>query len=207
MPKRKPGRPRKDQLSAAESYRTDAETAVKMAKDLIAITDAEPDKLEKHPQFPGVSNETGDRINMITIMRIHGYWDNEIAEKLGIGPADINKLERKYPQEFNQAEATALTTAVHKLEVNILRVRAAAAKRAPEMLEVLATLAHDDTVKPHIRRDCARDWLNIMGMNMPVARGGTQNVLNAGTIVALQQRFDDGTTNPSNVIDAEVVDD
>ena len=194
-------------MSAAESYRTDPETALKMAKDVLAITDADPDKLEKHPQFPGLSTENGNLINMITIMRIHGYWDNEIAEQLGIRGERINRLEHKYPQEFNQAEATALTTAVHKLEVNVLRVRAAAARRAPEMLEVLATLAYDEDVAPHIRRDCARDWLNLMGMNMPVGRGGSQSSLNKGTIVALQQVFGDGTTAPRDVLDAEVVND
>lgn len=203
MPKRKPGRPRKDQISSAESWRTTPEQAIQQAKDVLAITDTPADKLEPHPQFPGVNTETGNLINLITIMRIHGYWDNEISNHLNVPADKINKLEHKYPNEFNQAEATALTQAVHKLEVNILRVRAAAAKRAPEMLDVLYNMAKNEEVAPHIRRDCARDWLNLMGMNMPVGRGGSQNQLNKGTLVAIQQVFGENGNTHVDAIDAE----
>ena len=205
MPKRKPGRKRKDELSAAESYRTTPEKALAMADDVLLITEADPDKLEKHPQFDGVAVKTGNRINMITIMRIHGYWDNEIAEEIGIGASEISRLEHAYPEAFNKAEATALTTAVHKLDVNCLRVRAAAAKRAPDMLDVLYNLAKSDDVPPHIRLKASRDWLNLMGMNMPVARGGSQESLNKGTLVAIQQVFNKENQD-SGVIDVEVVD-
>ena len=206
MPKRKPGRPRKDEMSAAESYRLPPEQVLKHARDVLAITETEPDKLEKHPAFPGVSLDTGNLINMITIMRIHGYWDNEIANELGTDVSRINKLEHRYSTEFGIAETTALATAAHKMEVNVLRVRAAASKRAPEMLDVLYDMAKNEEVAPHIRRDCARDWLNLMGMNMPLARGGSQNQLNKGTLVAIQQVFGDNSQS-TDVIDAEVVND
>ncbi len=205
MPKRKPGRKRKDELSAAESYRTTPEKALAMADDVLLITEADPDKLEKHPQFEGVAVKTGNRINMITIMRIHGYWDKEIADELGTTPSEISRLEHRYPEAFNKAEATALTTAVHKIDINCLRVRAAAAKRAPEMLDVLYHLAKDDDVAHHIRLKASRDWLNLMGMNMPVGRGGSQDKLNKGTQVAIQQVFHGSNTTNPDVIDAEVI--
>jgi len=207
VPKRKLGRKRKDELSAAESYRTTPEKALKMADDLLMITDAEPGELEKHPQFPGVSVKSGNRINMITIMRIHGYWDKEIADTIHIRPDEIARLERSYPEAFVKAEATALTTAVHKMDVNCLRVRAAAAKRAPEMLDVLYNLAKGDEIPPHIRLKASRDWLNLMGMNMPIGRGGTQDKLNKGTMVAINQVFNDDKTTYTDVVDGEVIDD
>jgi len=67
-------------------------------------------------------------------------------------------------------------------------------------------LANSEETPPHIRLKASRDWLNLMGMNMPVARGGSQDGLNKGTLVAIQQVFNKENQD-SGVIDAEVLDD
>ena len=207
MPKRKPGRKRKDELSAAESIRLPPEEIMNEAKELLAVTEKDKDSLEPHPEFEGVSKKMGHRINMITIMRVHGYWDKEIADELGVPNQEINRLEQLYPAAFNKAEATALSTAMHKIEVNCLRVRAAAAKRSGDMLNLLADMSEDTDIPPHIRYKCIISFLNLMGMNMPIARGGTDDKLNKGVQNAIIQHFHGKEQDSIDVVDAEVVND
>lgn len=206
MPTKLPNKKAKYNAMRSEKKQLDPEEIIEDAKQLLAIPD--DDDSGKHPQFPGASVKTGNMINYITALRIGGgYWDKEIADALKILPSQINRLEHRYPNEFAQAEQAALTMASQKLEANIYRVRAAAARRAPEMLEILFEIASDKEIPPNVRRDCARDWLNLIGMNMPVGRGGSQNQLNKGTLVAIQQVFGKNEGVNTDVIESEVLDD
>lgn len=208
MPKRQPGRPRKDQISAADSRKLSPEQALQQARDLVVMTSKDADEKDRHSMFPSVKKMIGDRINSVAALRLAGYWDKEVEDHLSLNLGEVNRLETKYPNEMALAETHLLSMAQHKMEVNVWRTRAAAAKRAEEMLNVLTELATspNEDVKPHIRRECAVNVLNLLGMNLPVAKGGADKELNKGTLVAIQQVFSD-KDGPTTVVDGEVVDD
>ena len=199
-------KPSKEEL--LEAY-DEARTLVKLHEDPTT-----KDKLTPHPVLPGVTRRAGDRINAIVAMRIQGYRDNAISDLLNIPQPEPHRLERTYPEAFAKAEIIALTNADRKYKLNLFRIRAALSEMAPRMVQVLADIAENPSMKENVRRQAAIDILNLTGVGYSrQSVGGKDRDLQAGAKTFIQNvvnanpdlKLDDVVTIEAE--DAEIVED
>ena len=164
------------------------EQAYNEARDLLCLPDDPTTKPteDKHEIYPTLDKKMGDRVTSVAAMRLSGLWDKEICELLDIPPDACQRLDRRHPSEMALAEAHCIKMAQHKMNVNTYRVRAAAARRAESMLNVLCDLAESSETKDNIRRQCAVDVLALLGMSGPSKPVGSDGQLRKSATVAIR---------------------
>jgi hypothetical protein len=183
------------------------ESAYQQARDILSLPDNPTTKAnieKRHEMYPTLDQKMGDRVNAVAALRLSGFWDKEIQDLLDIPKDACSRLDQRHPQEMALAEAHALKMADHKMRVNRFRVRAAASRLAPKMLDVLQELAEDKAVKDHIRRQSAMDLLSLIGLGDPGPQKNQDNV-KRGALVAIQNIIDKQKEEPTIVVEGEVV--
>lgn len=202
-----PARNKNNVQTITERQTLDPAQAYQQARDLIAMPEDPKTKIvgEKHSMFPHLNKKMGDRINAIAALRLNGFWDAEIASLLDIQQDACWRCDKRYPNEMAKAEAAALKAAQHKMEVNIWRVRASAARYAEQMLGVLTgiALSKDPEIKPHTRRQCAVDVLNMIGSAKPRVQGGSERDVRKSTVVAIQNIIEKEPSDDNTTLEAE----
>ena len=164
------------------------EQAYNEARDLLSLPDNPTFKSieERHSMFPNLDKKMGDRVLTVAALRLSGKWDKEITEEMDIPGDACQRLDRRHPEEMALAEAHCIKMAQHKMNVNTYRVRAAAARRAESMLNVLCDLAESKDTKDNIRRQCAVDVLALLGMSDSYRPVGGDGQLKRSASIAIQ---------------------
>ena len=147
--------PTSDQLEEAQNE----------ALKLVALHEVPPKKkdLSEHALLPGVTKTSGDYIQQVVLMRIGGFRDVDIAEKIGTSQPNISRLEKRHPHAFVKAEINALEHLKRKSLVNLESCRLLLSGAGPRLVKVLVELAENEDVKDNVRKDCAIAGLNLMG--------------------------------------------
>ena len=197
---------RKDLIKDPSSDQLD--DAYDEARKLVVLHEDPTTKAGNKPHLtlPGVTQRSGDIIFQVVGMRLQGFRDLDIAEKIGTSQPNISRLESTHPEAFAKAEIHTLTQAERKYKINLWGVRAALSEHAPQMIEVLAEIAMDPSMKENVRRQCAVDILNLTGVgNSRQTIGGKDSNLKAGAVNTFIQTIVEKEKEYSTVIDAEVV--
>ena len=183
------------------------EQAYNEARDVLSLPDKPTDKRsdeDKHEIYPTLDKKMGDRVTAVAALRLSGFWDSEIVELMDIPSDACQRLDRRHPSEMALAEAHAIKMAQHKMNVNTYRVRAAAARRAESMLNVLCQLAENKDTKDNIRRQCAVDVLALLGMSDSSKVIGNDGQIRKSATIAIQNVLNQQeNTAKTTVIDAE----
>ena len=183
------------------------EEAYEESRKLVALHEDPKYKRDRtqHAHLPGVTKQSGDRIQAIVALRIQGFRDVDIAKHLGTFQPEISRLESNFPDAFAKAEIHALTQAERKYKINMWSVRAALSEAGPKLVNVLIELAENPEVKDNVRKDAAIAGLNLMGVGYTrTTVGGKDSKLNAGAANMFIQAVKD-KEQEYQVVDAEDV--
>lgn len=200
IPKRDRPKERTTEVSPEQAYNE--------ARDLLCLPEDPKHKSieSKHEMYPALDKKMGDRVNSVAALRLAGYWDSEIVKLLDIPGDACQRLDNRHPSEMALAEAHCIKMAQHKMNVNMYRVRANAARRAESMMNVLCELAESPETKDNVRRQCAIDVLSLLGLS-DSSRIGNDGQIRKGALVAIQNvlKSEGATTTVVDAEDAELV--